>query len=92
MEKQKVQVLVGLAGVGILIVQRGLSNALSEAPGMFSMGRFTFVVSIYLVVVLYSLWKMFIPSWVKIPEYSESEYHPGATFADYWLRKKKKED
>lgn len=60
---------------------------------MFAVGRFNFVVAVYGVVVLYSLWKMFMPSWVRIPEYSESKYHPGAGFAEYWnkMRKKKKD-
>ena len=71
---RKLQVLIGLAGIGVLIAKWGLDTAFSETPGVTDIGRFNFVTSIYVVVVLYSLWKMFIPSKWRIPEFKEDGF------------------
>lgn len=92
MEKgTKVQVLCGLVGGWLVVFGWARSYWLSDTMNLAA-GRISFVVSIYLVVFLYACWKMFIPSWVKIPEYSESKYHPGAGFAEHWYKQRKKKE
>ena len=91
---QKIQVLIGLTGVGVMIAKWGLDTVFIQSPEMFAVGRFNFVASCYGVAVLYSLWEMFKPPWMHLPDYCKSKYHSGAGFQEslWYLMKKKKKD
>ena len=92
MEKgTKIQLLCGFTGGWLIIFAWARSYLASDTTNLAT-GRITFVAAIYLVIFLYGLCKMFIPEGLKIPEYSESKYHPGGGFAEYWDKKRKKKE